>query len=200
MKLPVRTAVSVSRLAVVSAALMLLVAPGCGDQRGVLGPDPAPSPALHGLSVGGFSTDGLIALADLPDLDVPRAAGALVRASQGGVVHLGGYQVSIPAGALARDTYITIELPTSLPEAGYVVAEFGPSGLTFARPVTITLPLQGASLGGTDLSRVGMAYWNGAAWEDYGGSADSDAVVSTTTHFSTYGARSRGGIDTTSGG
>ena len=79
------------------------------------------------------------------------------------------------------------------------MADFAPHGLRFAKPVTITLPLVGANLSGVNLSKVVVGYWDGTAWKNYGGSATPQAVSTTTTHFSTYGAR-RGGIDTTAGG
>jgi hypothetical protein len=154
-------------------------------------------PALVGLP---FSTDGLLSFAQLPPLTGPRSAGALISAADGGSVEVAGFRVDIPAGALAEDTWITIALPTALPVAGWVVADFGPSGTSFAKPVTITLPLGGVALGGVELSEIGISYWNGSEWEDYGGVAAATRVQGSTTHFSTYGARRRGGIDTTSGG
>lgn len=134
-----------------------------------------------------------------PDLTASREAGKWISAGEGGFVELAGFRVDIPARALKRDTYVSIALPATLPEAQYVVADFGPSGTTFRKPVTITLPLTGADLAGVDLSTVHVAYWNGSEWVNYGGTATAASVSSTTTHFSTYGAR-KGGIDTYSGG
>ena len=182
------------------AAAVLGILPACQEGGQPLGPEVGARPELHG-NLAGFSTDGLIALLQAPDLSASRAAGAWISAAEGGTVSLGGYRVEIPAGALAEDTFITIDLPTRLPEAGYVVAEFGPSGTRFAEPVQITLPLRDADLAGIDLSSVHVGYWDGAKWQDYGGVATSSAVVATTDHFSKYGAGARsGGIDTTSGG
>jgi hypothetical protein len=147
-----------------------------------------------------FSTDDVLTFLTPPDPTSNRHAGKLISARNGGFVELSGFRVDIPARALSRDTFVTIDLPTSLPEAGYIVADFGPSGTQFRSPVTVTLPLQGANLLGVDLATVKLSYWNGVGWENYGGTATANALQSTTTHFSTYGARTYRGIDTTSGG
>jgi hypothetical protein len=165
----------------------------------VMAPERAPAPALQDLHAGVFSTDGLLALLEIPDLLAPRSTGKWIRAAEGGYVELQGFRVDIPAGALAKDTFVTIDLPLTLPEAGYVAAAFGPSGTRFATPVRITLPLEGANLAGIDLETVNVSYWDGSQWLNYGGTATPASVSSTTSHFSTYGAR-KGGIDTSSGG
>ena len=82
-------------------------------------------------------------------------ASQLVSASQGGSVTvteaqnsaLAGTTIQIPPAALSKDTAITIRVGQPLPlvdgmvSAG-AVAEFGPDGITFAYPATITLPYQ----------------------------------------------------------
>nr|MBA2565928.1 hypothetical protein [Gemmatimonadota bacterium] len=151
--------------------------------------------------VGGFSTTGLVTFLTPPDLSSNRHAGKRISAARGGFVELQGFRVDIPRGALARDTFVTIDLPTTLPEASYVVAEFGPSGLQFSRPAQVTLPLAGANLGGIGLDKINVYHWTGTRWVDHGGDATSSSVRAPTSHFSVYGAGSRkGGIDTTSGG
>jgi hypothetical protein len=181
------------------ASFALVLSLGCEGMQSTIGPEQPAAPQLHTQDLG-FSTDGLLTFLQ-PDLTLSRHAGGLISAAAGGSVELGGFRVDIPAGALDRDTYVTIDLPLGLPEAGYILADFGPSGTRFTKPVTITLPLQGADLAGIDLSTVKVSYWNGSSWENYGGAATSSSVSSTTSHFSTYGARSSsGGIDTTSGG
>lgn len=106
--------------------------------------------------------------------------------------------MDVPPGALARDTYVTIDLPTTTREADYVVADFGPDGLTFRKKVGITLPLRGVDLKAVDLSTVKVWFWDGSAWKQPRGSASSGSVGARVPHFSPYGAR--GGIDTASGG
>ncbi len=180
--------------------LAVLAVVGCADLRSPVAPERAEA-VLQGEEVLPFSPDDVLMLLQPPDLTGGRHAGKLIRATKGGFVELNGFRVDIPAGGLAKDTFVTIDLPTTLPEANYVVADFGPSGLQFRRPVKITLPLKDANLAGIDLSTVQVAFCNGTAWENYGGTATSAAVQSSTLHFSTYGARTdRGGIDTTSGG
>lgn len=191
-------------MALAFAASSLLL-PGCEEGRSALGPEesvpraPAASlPELHDDEFAEISLDGLLTFTSV-DLLSKRSTGKWIKAAKGGSVELNGFRVDIPAGALKRDTYITIELPEELPQAAYVVADFGPSGTRFRKPVRITLPLEGVDLTGVSLSDVYVGYWNGSAWEDYGGTASSSRVKTRTTHFSPYGARS-GGVDTTSGG
>lgn len=70
---------------------------------------------------------------------------APIRAATGGQVELpGGASLSIPPGALAADTDITVVLP-SRPLAGQHVLVFGPSGLRFATPARLSLPVPAAS-------------------------------------------------------
>lgn len=181
-------------------ALLLL---GCRDSQLPAGLDRSPSPALQGESddLLAFDPTGVVTFIRPPDLTSARHTAKFIRAARGGFVELYGFRVDIPAGALKRDTTVKIVLPATLPEANYVVADFQPGGLRFAKPVKITLPLKDANLTGTNLSTIKVSYWTGSAWRNYGGVATTQSVQSKTSHFSTYGARSsRGGIDTTSGG
>ena len=145
-----------------------------------------------------FSPDGVLQFLELPDLSLTRKTGKLIHAAEGGSVELNGFRVEIPAGALAEDTYITVTLPSTLAEALYVVADFGPSGTTFQKPVQVTLPLVGVNLNGVDPASLNVSYWDGSQWVSYGGRVTSDAISAATTHFSTYGARK--GVDTPGGG
>src|SRR5688500_16466030 len=52
----------------------------------------------------------------------------------GGTVSLAGFEVNVPAGAVAKPTLFTIKLPADKTRAQYVWAEFGPHGQTFAVP------------------------------------------------------------------
>ena len=78
----------------------------------------------------------------------------------GGTVTVGEASVSIPAGALASDVVITMTETTSSPPDGYrtysPIYRFDPEGLTFAVPVSITLPFQGSG-------RFAAAFWS---WPD----------------------------------
>lgn len=65
----------------------------------------------------------------------------------GGVASGDGVALTIPSGALAADTVITVGA-TSATATGYTMAsavyEFGPSGTVFAQPVTVSIPLTSA--------------------------------------------------------
>jgi hypothetical protein len=132
-----------------------------------------------------------------PVLTDPRHAEKLIKASKGGFVELNGFRVDIPRGALTEDTVVTIDLPTTLPDANFVFADFGPSGLTFQKPVRITMSLVGVNLTGIELDWIKIWFWDGTKWREPRGTATETSVTRTTKHFSKYGAR---GIDTTSGG
>ncbi len=201
-----RTRPAVAGLVALAVAASSLLSSGCEGGYSALGPEesvptaPAASlPELHEDDFAEISLDGLLTFTSV-DLLSKRSTRKCIKASKGGSVELNGFRVDIPAGALKRDTCITIELP-DLPQAASVMADFGPSGTKFRKPVTITLPLEGVDLTGVSVSDVYVGYWNGSAWEDYGGTATSSSVKTKTTHFSAYGARTRsGGVDTTSGG
>lgn len=173
------------RLLGAAAALALLA--GCSDAaRSPVAPGPPEAPSrLLGLDV---DLSGVLLFAGLPDLLGPRHAEKLVVASEGGFVELNGFRVDIPAGALPYDAVVTIDLPTTLPLGKRVMAEFGPHGIQFNTPVTLTFPLTGVVLGG---GPVGVARWENGAWTPLGGavSADGTELVGTTPHFSVYAGK-----------
>jgi hypothetical protein len=124
---------------VLASALLVAVA-GCGDDGGGVGGD--------GGVDGSDSSDG----SDGGDGGgCPDVATAVVGAS-GGTVSVtcgpaAGASVVVPAGALASDVTLTIAAApaaTGVP-AGFTAAgptiEFGPTGTTFAVPVTVTVPV-----------------------------------------------------------
>ncbi len=109
----------------------------------------------------------------------------------GGIVEVtGGAKVAIPAGALAADTKITVSevesdvpLPDGLFSAGKAYS-FEPHGLTFAVPVTITLPFTGDSVA---LQVVKLDSALDTTWQLLGAGAQSGASLSVlTTSFSIY--------------
>lgn len=171
------------RALLVTAAALALA--GCSDRSSSpLAPAAAPSYALGG----SIDLSGLLTYAGAPDLTGARHAEKRIVASQGGFVELNGFRVDIPAGALPRDTTVTIDLPTDAVLAKRVLAEFGPHGVQFNQPVTLTFPLAGVSLGG---SPVEVAWWNGSQWVGLGGSVNAlgTRLTGTTPHFSTYGGK-----------
>ena len=137
-----------------AAALVALA--GCADS-----PDtPLAPPAASADLLGGIDLTGVLTYPGLPSLLAPRHAEKLIVASQGGFVELQGFRVDIPAGALPYDAVVTIDLPADLVLARRVLAEFGPHGIQFNQPVTLSFPLTGIVLGGP----VEVARWeNGRA-------------------------------------
>ncbi len=182
-------------LTVLAATLFVLA--GCSDvSEAPLAPD-APPAAPSALLSGLIDLDGVLKFAGAPNLLQPRHAQKLITASQGGFVELHGFRVDIPAGALPNDTVVTIDLPLDLGLSRRVMAEFGPHGIQFATPVTLTFPLSGVNLSGVTGMQVGR--WENGAWTGLGGSVSSDGLrlSGTTPHFSVYAAR---GVYTMGGG
>lgn len=61
--------------------------------------------------------------------------------------------------------------------------EFTPAGLPFTQPVTITLPLPP---GASSEAPFFIAHWNGATWEELGGTVVNGRISAQTTHFSQF--------------
>ena len=98
-----------------------------------------------------------------PPPSVP-SDGVLITASAGGRVHLGEadspvLEIEIPPGALAADTAISIDEVTAgslSPDANAVESvgpafRLNPAGLQFVQPVTVTIRLDAAELGGIEV-------------------------------------------------
>ena len=169
--------------ALLMAAAALAVA-ACSDRSSSpLAPASAPSYALGG----SIDVSGPLTYAGTPNLTAPRHAEKWIVASQGGFVELQGFRVDIPAGALPQDLTVTIDLPTDAVLAKRVLAEFGPHGVQFNQPVTLTFPLTGVSLGGP----VEVARWEDGQWVGLGGSVNAlgTRLTGTTPHFSYYGGK-----------
>ena len=169
-------------------AAMLVALAGCSENAAApvapTVPEHAPRTVLGGL----LSLVGVLQFSGLPDLTTNRHAEKFIVASQGGFVELNGFRVDIPAGALPNDTTVTIDLPTDNVLGKRVLAEFGPHGIQFSTPVTLTFPLTGVNWLGT----IGVARWENGGWTWLGGTVSLDGLKLTgqTPHFSTYSARS----------
>ena len=173
-----------SFIGLVAAALALA---GCSDvtqPTAVVSAPEAPARVLGGL----IDLSGVVQFLGIPSLLQPRHAEKWIVASQGGFVELQGFRVDIPAGALPYDALVTIDLPNDLVLAKRVLAEFGPHGIQFNQPVTLSFPLTGVLLSG---GPFGVARWEGSSWTFLPSwlSADGLRLYGTTPHFSTYGAR-----------
>lgn len=107
--------------------------------------------------------------------------------------------VTIPAGAIPADTTITISRLYNPPKPPAnsigLFYEFGPSGLTFTSPVTITIPHPAAD--DNPDHDTWTIYWfdysdetwktDGTAFVSHNTSADPHTITFTTTHFSSFG-------------
>ena len=116
-------------------------------------------------------------------------AGGTVGASTGGVT------LTVPAGALATATTLTVE-PTADPTGNEHLVpgtahEFGPDGTQFAQPVTLSLKYDPAALpAGTSAASLRIAKRVGASWQVIGEGASVDQasgrVTASIRSFSSY--------------
>lgn len=170
---------------ILAAAAVALAFAGCSDvAQSPLAPAAPPPPSR---TLGGIDLTGLLTYVTLPNLSGTRHAEKRIVASAGGFVELNGFRVDIPAGALPQDTVVTIDLPTDSVLGRRVVAEFGPHGVQFNTPVTLTFPLTGVVL----LGSAEVARWEDDEWVGIGGSVNllGTKLTGTTPHFSYYGGK-----------
>ena len=110
-----------------------------------------------------------------------------VSAAAGGTVAdpSGKTKLDIPPGALAADTDITLSI---LPKSGAAVvdvSEFGPDGLTFLKPVTLTIQADGALA--PEGKSLALAVNEGADFKAIPGSTFANgAATASIMHFSRY--------------
>jgi hypothetical protein len=118
---------------------------------------------------------------------------------EGGRLDFAGFAIEVPPGAVDRLTPFSIRLPVDTQGSQRVVAEFGPHGATFRKPVAIEFPQAGTSIERVDSPTV--VWWNGS-WVDMGGirTANGARLRTTTDHFSTYGTTDGRGPVLVSGG
>jgi hypothetical protein len=112
----------------------------------------------------------------------------------GGTLHLLGTQVTLvfPAGAVSTTTAFTAA-PADPPTPNVIpgtAVDLGPTGTTFAAPITVTLAYDPSQLpAGVKPAYLYMAWWNVDHWEALPGNtvnAANSTVSATTTHFSIY--------------
>jgi len=188
------------------AAAVLLAFTACADSGTPVSPvDPA------GLEASLSTTETLSELAPTTELDIiarfhktPVVTIGWAKkwiGPQGGRLEFLGYAVDVPAGAVDRVTMFSIRVPYPR-DPGRVVAEFGPHGRKFDRPVIISFPVRNTTIEGAADPIV--VWWNNG-WNDMGGwlSSDGSRLSTYTDHFSEYGTTTeaaRGGGMWTSGG
>ena len=112
--------------------------------------------------------------------------------TDGGTIEAAGAELEIPAGAVSGDTPITVERSEPSATDTRVVGdvyEFGPEGVTFTVPVTITLPYDPADLpAGVSPRLLRLHTLVNGRWQVVPGSVDAEnhTVSGSTTHFSTW--------------
>jgi WD40-like Beta Propeller Repeat/ZU5 domain len=155
---------------------------GLGGASGSAGTGPDAGMGSGGTSgAGGATTPGT------------NTTSAPIAAAAGGEVRLGAARVTIPPGALEADTTITLSLVTNpnVPDATSVVGaiyDFGPSGLTFNKPVTLSLPLNQAIPAGKR-AEIGWLDEQDGQWVALDSTTGADAVVAETDHFTLFAVR-----------
>jgi hypothetical protein len=104
----------------------------------------------------------------------------------GGTVSLpSGPAVVVPAGSLPANTTLTVAASTGAAPAGAIgsVYEFGPSGTTFATPVTVRFPVPA----GTVASTIAV-YWtkpgSTTQWDTLTATVSGTTATASVTHFS----------------
>jgi alpha-tubulin suppressor-like RCC1 family protein/uncharacterized protein YjdB len=136
--------------------------------------------------------------------------GAVIGAAGGTVVaNQGNATLTIPAGALASPTTITVTPLASPPAPGRIISnaayELGPEGTTFAQPVTLTFKYPVAANAAADSIQLiyGISRFSNGTWNPLPGSSVDVAtrtVTAQTSSFSQYGVGPRrylGGVTIT---
>ena len=186
-----------------AAAALVFVTLGCTDAGTPVHPAPGEAAALRTQSTtesfaSTSAVDILARFNQKPQITIAWAKKWIGPA--GGRLDFQGFTVVVPAGAVDKVTLFSIRLPVDPQGSEHVVAEFGPHGSKFSKPVTIGFPYRGTSIEGAPFSTV--VWWNNG-WIDIGGwvTADGSQIQTLTDHFSEYGTTSqRGGSILVSGG
>jgi hypothetical protein len=104
--------------------------------------------------------------------------------SAGGEIAVGGARLTVPPGALAADTEISVTSSSGGAPAGAAAFSppyvFAPAGLAFAVPATLALDFSG------DASTVAILWSaDGTSWEALSSAVDGASVSASIAHFST---------------
>jgi hypothetical protein len=152
--------------------------------------------AVIGMGVGSFvAASGCTIKVDQPSASGPTAAAHTVGTNGGSVATSdSSARVDIPQGALLTDTSITITAnnsaapPWGATEVGMQYT-FGPQGLTFAKPIQVTLAFDPKKLPAGTLPSALVVYTAPDGTAQYEALpttvVDATHVAATTTHFST---------------
>lgn len=101
---------------------------------------------------------------------------------EGGTISVDGASLTIPKGALAAPTPISIDKTDVAAPRGYVgyssIYNFRPGGLVFAEPAKVTIQFAG------DGRRAGIYWTTAGVFERLGGAVKGDRITASVTHFS----------------
>ena len=122
--------------ALLACLALLFAAVGCNEGSMVTPVDGPGGVGIEPDFYGTLSTPDDPALLAAGKID-----GSMVSAEFGGTVSNGRVSLEFPAGALDEDTYVTMMIV----DKDNLVVEFGPHGLVFNKPVTITWKLVGTA-------------------------------------------------------
>ncbi len=185
---------SIRTLGISLALFLSLAGTGCSDlQQPTLS---LAEPAGPSLSNGDL--DRLARFQNRPQVTIAWAKKWI--GPEGGRLDFMGFAIEVPPGAVKKVTQFSIKLPVDPNGSERVLAEFGPHGAAFARPVAIEFPFRGTTIEGASAPTV--VWWSGG-WVDMGATLTPDGrrLRTRTDHFSTYGTTdARGGTMITSGG
>lgn len=144
---------------------------------------------MHGFTVGCVAiVGGLLVGCGDGGSHSARDAGspeATLIGAQGGIVAAGDITLTIPAGALATDTEITLKVVPKYAEALVAVGQFGPDGLVFAKPATLAIKAA-STLAPADHTLVIGLDEGGTFTPVDGSTSQNDVVSAPIEHFTNY--------------
>ncbi len=154
-----------------TAAALAVILPACGEFD-----EPANPVRLHGLRM--FCTE--------MSASSSNRAETVVGPANGGELVLARHAVTIPPGALEDSTRITI----SVPNPRFVMADFGPDGLVFKKPVQVSISYRDLDLGNVEERNLTICLYDPKSnrWVDKHGKLDTveKTVAVWADHFSRY--------------
>jgi hypothetical protein len=186
-------------LATVAAALVSVTS-GCGEAGSPVAAAPAARATTTTTEATAADLDIIAKFRVRPQITIAWAKKWI--GPEGGRLEFQGFAVDVPAGAVDKVTLFSIRLPVDPNGSDRVVAEFGPHGSKFQKPVVVSFPFRGTTIEGAADPIV--VWWNNG-WVDMGGwlSTDGTRLSTYTNHFSEYATTTastyRGGLWTSGG-
>jgi hypothetical protein len=169
---------AIRSLLMATTFLSVLAALGCGTYSPVA---PSNTPTMPGVDNPEFAT---LLSASKGSEAVLRSsvASAIISAEKGGVVSNEYFSLYFPAGALERDTEISIEMP-EFPKA---VVRLGPHGIKFSDAVILSLPIETIAASGGSFDILWFDE-DAGVWRSIAGYEEAGTVKAKLEHFSEYG-------------